>query len=179
MSQRLKEKRLKPSPEARKETLIRRVSLDLVGLPPSPDEVKAFMNDQRPDAYDRLVNRLLESKQYGEKMAIHWLDAVRYADTVGYHGDQERDATPYRDYVIKSFNENKPYDQFTREQLAGDLLPNPTIEQLVAASYNRLNQISREGGIQDKEYVKKYQSERVRTTATNWLGSTMASRGMP
>jgi len=174
VSQRLKEKRLKPSPEARKETLIRRVSLDLVGLPPSPDEVKAFMNDQRPDAYDRLVNRLLESKQYGEKMAIHWLDAVRYADTVGYHGDQERDATPYRDYVIKSFNENKPYDQFTREQLAGDLLPNPTIEQLVAASYNRLNQISREGGIQDKEYVKKYQSERVRTTATNWLGSTMA-----
>ena len=174
VSQRLKEKRLKPSSEARKETLIRRVSLDLIGLPPSAEEVKAFVNDQRPDAYERLVDRLLESKHYGEKMAIHWLDAVRYADTVGYHGDQERDATPFRDYVIKSFNENKPYDQFTREQLAGDLLPNPTIEQLVAASYNRLNQISREGGIQDKEYVKKYQSERVRTTATTWLGSTMA-----
>ena len=174
VSQRLKEKRLKPSWEARKETLIRRVSLDLIGLPPSAEEVKAFVNDQRPDAYERLVDRLLESKHYGEKMAIHWLDAVRYADTVGYHGDQERDATPFRDYVIKSFNENKPYDQFTREQLAGDLLPNPTIEQLVAASYNRLNQISREGGIQDKEYVKKYQSERVRTTATTWLGSTMA-----
>jgi len=174
VSQRLKEKRLKPSSEARKETLIRRVSLDLIGLPPSAEEVKAFVNDQLPDAYERLVDRLLESKHYGEKMAIHWLDAVRYADTVGYHGDQERDATPFRDYVIKSFNENKPYDQFTREQLAGDLLPNPTIEQLVAASYNRLNQISREGGIQDKEYVKKYQSERVRTTATTWLGSTMA-----
>ena len=174
VSQRLKEKRLKPSSEARKETLIRRVSLDLIGLPPSAEEVKAFVNDQRSDAYERLVDRLLESKHYGEKMAIHWLDAVRYADTVGYHGDQERDATPFRDYVIKSFNENKPYDQFTREQLAGDLLPNPTIEQLVAASYNRLNQISREGGIQDKEYVKKYQSERVRTTATTWLGSTMA-----
>ncbi len=174
VSQRLKEKRLKPSLEARKETLIRRVSLDLIGLPPSTEEVKAFVNDQRTDAYERLVDRLLESKHYGEKMAIHWLDAVRYADTVGYHGDQERDATPFRDYVIKSFNENKPYDQFTREQLAGDLLPNPTIEQLVAASYNRLNQISREGGIQDKEYIKKYQSERVRTTATTWLGSTMA-----
>ena len=174
VSQRLREKHLKPSSEARQETLIRRVSLDLIGLPPSAEEVKAFVNDQRPDAYERLIDRLLESKHYGEKMAIHWLDAVRYADTVGYHGDQERDATPYRDYVIKSFNENKPYDQFTREQLAGDLLPNPTIEQLVAASYNRLNQISREGGIQDKEYVKKYQSERVRTTATTWLGSTMA-----
>lgn len=174
VEKRLEANRLSPSPEARKETLIRRVSLDLVGLPPSPDEVEAFLNDKSDDAYEKVVDRLLASKHYGEKMAVHWLDAVRYADTVGYHGDQERDATPFRDYVIKSFNENKPYDQFTREQLAGDLLPNPTIEQLVAAGYNRLNQISREGGIQDKEYVKKYQSERVRTTATTWLGSTMA-----
>ena len=171
---RLKENGLEFSPEASKSTLIRRLSFDLTGLPPTPEAVQAFVNDKDPKAYEKLVDDLLASKHYGEKMAIHWLDAVRYADTVGYHGDQQRDATPYRDYVIESFNENKPYDQFTIEQIAGDLLPNPTIKQLVAASYNRLNQISREGGIQDKEYIKKYQSERVRTTATNWLGSTMA-----
>lgn len=174
VEKRLNEQNLNPSPEAAKSTLIRRVSLDLIGLPPSPQEVAAFLKDKSPRAYERIVDRLLSSRHYGEKMAIHWLDAVRYADTVGYHGDQERDATPYRDYVIQSFNKNKPYDQFTIEQIAGDLLPDPSIEQLVAASYNRLNQISREGGIQDKEYLKKYQSERVRTTATNWLGSTMA-----
>ncbi|MDA1068933.1 MAG: PSD1 and planctomycete cytochrome C domain-containing protein [Verrucomicrobia bacterium] len=162
------------SPEAEKETQIRRVYLDLIGLPPSPEEVEAFMKDRSSRAYEKVVDRLLSSKRYGEKMAIHWLDAVRYSDTVGYHGDQERDATPYRDYVIESFNENKPYDQFTIEQIAGDLLPNPTLKQLVASSYNRINQLSREGGIQDKEYVKKYQAERVRTTATTWLGSTMA-----
>ena len=171
---RLEKEGLKLSSEASKATLIRRLSFDLTGLPPTPEAVQAFVNDKDPDTYEKLVDDLLASKHYGEKMAIHWLDAVRYADTVGYHGDQQRDATPYRDYVIESFNENKPYDQFTIEQIAGDLLPNPTIKQLVAASYNRLNQISREGGIQDKEYVKKYQSERVRTTATNWLGSTMA-----
>ena len=170
----LKQRGLNFSREAEKETQIRRVYLDLIGLPPSPEEVKAFMKDRSSKAYEKLVERLLSSKRYGEKMAIHWLDAVRYSDTVGYHGDQERDATPYRDYVIESFNENKPYDQFTTEQIAGDLLPNPTIKQLVASSYNRINQLSREGGIQDKEYVKKYQAERVRTTATTWLGSTMA-----
>ncbi len=174
VDKRLRTKGLKRSPEAAKETLVRRVTLDLIGLPPTPEEVSAFLADTSDQAYETLVDRLLNSRHYGEKMAIHWLDAVRYADTVGYHGDQERDATPFRDYVIKAFNENKPYDQFTREQLAGDLLPDPTIEQYVAASYNRLNQISREGGIQDKEYVKKYQSERVRTTATTWLGSTLA-----
>ncbi len=174
VSSRLQQNDLDFSPQASKETLIRRLYLDLIGLPPSPAEVEAFLNDDSIDAYDQLVDRLLASNHYGERMAIPWLDAVRYADTVGYHGDQERDATPYRDYVIKAFNENKPYDQFTIEQIAGDLLPNATLEQRVAASYNRLNQLSREGGIQDKEYVKKYQSERVRTTATTWLGSTMA-----
>jgi hypothetical protein len=170
----LSERGLKFSPEAQKETLIRRAYLDLIGLPPSPEEVEAFLKDKSSKAYEKVVDQLLSSKRYGEKMAIHWLDAVRYSDTVGYHGDQERDATPYRDYVIESFNRNKPYDQFTIEQIAGDLLPNPTIKQLVATSYNRINQLSREGGIQDKEYVKKYQAERVRTTATTWLGSTMA-----
>lgn len=174
VANRLKNKSLEFSPEAKKETLIRRLYLDLIGLPPTPAQSNAFLKDKDPRAYEKLVDELLSSKHYGEKMAIHWLDAVRYADTVGYHGDQERDATPYRDYVIRSFNDNLPYDQFTIEQIAGDLLPNPSTKQLVAASYNRLNQISREGGIQDKEYVKKYQSERVRTTATTWLGSTMA-----
>lgn len=170
----LKDRGLKFSKEATKETLLRRTYLDLIGLPPTPDEVDAFMKDRSSKAYETMVDQLLASNRYGEKMAIHWLDAVRYSDTVGYHGDQERDATPYRDYVIESFNNNKPYDQFTIEQIAGDLLPNPTIKQLVATSYNRINQLSREGGIQDKEYVKKYQAERVRTTATTWLGSTMA-----
>lgn len=170
----LKDRGLKFSKEATKETLLRRTYLDLIGLPPTPDEVDTFMKDRSSKAYETMVDQLLSSNRYGEKMAIHWLDAVRYSDTVGYHGDQERDATPYRDYVIESFNNNKPYDQFTIEQIAGDLLPNPTIKQLVATSYNRINQLSREGGIQDKEYVKKYQAERVRTTATTWLGSTMA-----
>jgi len=174
VANRLEERGLDFSPEASKTTLIRRLSFDLTGLPPTPEAVEAFVNDKNPKAYEKLVDELLASKHYGEKMAIHWLDAVRYADTVGYHGDQQRDATPFRDYVIEAFNDNKPFDQFTIEQIAGDLLPNPSVKQLVAASYNRLNQISREGGIQDKEYIKKYQSERVRTTATNWLGSTMA-----
>lgn len=170
----LKQRGLNFSKEATKETLIRRVYLDLIGLPPSPDEVDAFLKDSSSIAYEKIVDRLLASKHYGENMAIPWLDAVRYADTVGYHGDQERDATPYRDYVIESFNDNKPYDQFTIEQIAGDLLPNPTLKQLIASSYNRINQLSREGGIQDKEYIKKYQAERVRTTATTFLGSTLA-----
>ncbi len=162
------------SPEADRRTLARRVSLDLTGLPPTPEQVTAFVNDTREDAYEKYVDSLLESPHYGERMAVPWLDAVRYADTVGYHGDQEREASPFRDYVIRSFNENKPFDQFTIEQLAGDLLPNATLWQRVAASYNRLNQISAEGGIQDKEYLAKYQSERVRAASTAWLGSTMA-----
>ncbi|MBK1879130.1 PSD1 and planctomycete cytochrome C domain-containing protein [Pelagicoccus mobilis] len=170
----LENRNLSNSPEADKNTLIRRVSLDLIGLPPTPDEVKDFLADKSPKAYEKLVDRLLASPHYGEKMAISWLDAVRYADTVGYHGDQERDASPFRDYVIEAFNQNKPFDQFTIEQLAGDLLPNPTVKQKIAASYNRLNQISAEGGIQNKEYIKKYQAERVRTTSTAWLGSTLA-----
>ena len=174
VSKELRERDLKFSEAASKETLLRRAYLDIIGLPPTPEEVDAFMKNRSSNAYESLVDQLLASKRYGEKMAIHWLDALRYSDTVGYHGDQERDATPYRDYVIESFNENKPYDQFTVEQIAGDLLPNPTLKQLVASSYNRINQLSREGGIQDKEYVKKYQAERVRTTATTWLGSTMA-----
>jgi len=174
VAERLISEGLTQSPEADRRTLIRRLSFDLTGLPPMPEEVHEFLSDKRPDAYGRLVDRLLASPHYGERMAVPWLDAVRFADTVGYHSDWERDVSPYRDYIIDSFNRDLPFDQFTIEQLAGDLLPDATLRQQVAASYNRINQISKEGGIQDAEYLAKYQAERVRTTATVWLGSTLA-----
>ncbi len=164
---------LRPSPAANRATLIRRLSLDLTGLPPTPQEVAAFLRDKRPDAYDRLVDRLLDSPHYGERMAVYWLDLVRYADTVGYHGDQDVTVWPYRDYVVTAFNQNKPFDTFTREQLAGDLLPNATPEQRVASGYNRLGMMSAEGGIQDKEYLAKYSADRVRNASIVWLGSTL------
>ncbi|MFN3651341.1 MAG: PSD1 and planctomycete cytochrome C domain-containing protein [Armatimonadota bacterium] len=178
---RLEKEGLKPSPEADRRTLIRRVSLDLTGLPPKPEEVEAFVADKSPDAYEKVVDRLLASPHYGERMAVYWLDLVRYADTVGYHGDQDYNIWPYRDYVIRSFNENKRFDQFTREQLAGDLLagdakPEPGSQaraQLVASGYNRLGMMSAEGGVQDKEYLAKYAAERVRNTSTVWMGSTL------
>jgi hypothetical protein len=163
---------LKPSPEAGRVTLIRRASIDLVGLPPTPEEVDAFVNDAAPDAYEKLIDRLLASPHYGERMALNWLDWVRYADTNGYHGDEPRSVWPYRDYVIKAFNENMPFDRFTIEQLAGDLLPNATREQKVASGYNRLNQLTAEGGAQAAEYVQKYMADRIRTTTTVWMGAT-------
>jgi hypothetical protein len=169
----LESKGITPSAEADRRTLIRRLSLDLIGLPPAPDEVRAFESDTDPHAYEHLVDRLLESPHYGERMAVPWLDLARFADTVGYHGDQGQRIFPYRDYVIDSFNANKPFDQFTREQLAGDLLPHPTTEQLVATGFNRLNMMTREGGAQPGEYLAKYASDRVRTVANTWLGSTM------
>ncbi|MBX6311482.1 MAG: PSD1 domain-containing protein [Isosphaeraceae bacterium] len=169
----LEAKKLAPSPEADKRTLLRRLSLDLTGLPPSPEEVQAFVEDNDPKAYERAVDRLLASPHFGERMAAPWLDLVRFADTVGYHGDQNQNIFPYRDYVIDAFNHNKPFDQFTIEQLAGDLLPNPTPEQLVASGFNRLNMMTREGGAQPKEYLAKYAADRVRTVSTTWLGSTM------
>lgn len=170
---RLAQEGLKPSPEADRRTLIRRVSLDLTGLPPTPEEMEAFVNDRSSDAYEKVVDRLLASPRFAEKQAMHWLDAVRYADTCGFHGDNVFPAWPYRDYVLKAFRDNKPFDQFTREQLAGDLLPEATREQLVASAYNRLNRTSAEGGIQPKEYLAKYASDRVRTTSSVWLGITM------
>jgi mono/diheme cytochrome c family protein len=169
----LESKGLGPSPEADRRTLIRRLSLDLTGLPPTPDEVRAFEQDTDSRAYERLVDRLLDSPHYGERMAVPWLDLARFSDTVGYHGDQNQRIFPYRDYVIDSFNRNKPFDQFTIEQLAGDLLPEPTTEQLVATGFNRLNMMTREGGAQPGEYLAKYASDRVRTVAITWLGSTM------
>ena len=169
----LEEKGIQHSKEVDKRMLLRRLSLDLTGLPPTTDEVAAFVADPNPNAYEKNVERLLASPHFGERMAVPWLDAVRFADTVGYHGDQNQNIFPYRDYVIDAFNKNKPFDQFTLEQLAGDLLPGATDEQRVATGYNRLNMMTREGGAQPKEYLAKYAADRVRTLSGAWLGSTM------
>jgi hypothetical protein len=170
---RLAREGLHPSPEADRRTLIRRVTLDLTGLPPTPEDTAQFLKDRSPKAYEKLVDRLLASPQYAEQQSMHWLDAVRYADTCGFHGDNAFPAWPYRDYVLHAFRDNKPFDQFTREQLAGDLLPNATNEQRVASAYNRLNRTSAEGGLQPKEYIAKYGADRVRTAVAVWMGSTL------
>ncbi|MGD0500504.1 MAG: PSD1 and planctomycete cytochrome C domain-containing protein [Bryobacteraceae bacterium] len=170
---RLAREGLKPSPEADRRTLIRRVSLDLTGLLPSPEEVAAFETDRSPNAYEKVVDRLLASPEYAEQQAVHWLDAVRYADSTGFHSDGARPVWPYRDYVLRAFRDDKPFDVFTREQLAGDLIPNAAVEQKVAATYNRLNRTSAEGGVQPKEYVAKYGADRVRDLSVAWLGTSM------
>jgi mono/diheme cytochrome c family protein len=170
---RLAREGLAPSPEADRRTLIRRVTLDLTGLPPTPQEVEAFANDSAPDAYEKLVDRLLSSPRFAEKQALHWLDAVRYADTAGFHGDNPVPAWPYRDYVLRAFRDNKPFDVFTREQLAGDLMPDARTEQKIASAYNRMNRTSAEGGLQPKEYLAKYGADRVRAASGVWLGATM------
>lgn len=170
---RLTSENLQPSDEADRRTLIRRIYFDLLGLPPTAEQVAAFENDKSPDAYEKIVDQLLASKHFGERMAIHWLDLVRFADTVGYHGDQDHNITPYRDYVIKAFNDNLPFDQFTIEQLAGDLLDKPTMWQQIASGYNRMLQTSHEGGVQPVEYLHKYFADRVRNVSAVWLGLTM------
>ena len=171
--QALSEQNLTPNAPADRITLLRRLSFDLTGLPPTAAEVADFVADQSPQAYQKVVDRLLSSPHYGERMAMWWLDLVRYADTVGYHGDQQMSVSPFRDYVIQSFNDNKPFDQFTIEQLAGDLLPEQTREQQIASGYNRLGMMSAEGGVQPKEYLAKYIAERVRNTTGTWLGITL------
>lgn len=163
----------KPSPYAARRTLIRRVTLDLTGLPPTPEEVDAFLKDRSPNAYTKVVDRLLASPHYGERMAQHWLDLARYADSDGYHDDTTRLMWKYRDYVINSFNRNKPFDQFTVEQLAGDLLPNATTEQKIGSAFNRLGPTSSEGGAIPEEYLAKYAVDRVTTTGDVWLGLTV------
>lgn len=173
IQERLAHEGLTPSPEADRRTLLRRVTLDLAGLPPTQAEVDAFVKDTSADAYEKVVDRLLASPAYAEMQTMRWLDAVRYSDSAGFHGDNLWPAWPYRDYVLKSFRDNKPFDQFTREQLAGDLMPGATREQLIASAYNRLNRASAEGGLQPKEYLAKYGADRVRTLSTVWLGSTM------
>lgn len=170
---RLESEGLAPSQETDRVTLIRRLSFDLTGLPPTPEEVDAFVDNLSPDAYEQLVDRLLSSPHYGERMAIYWLDLVRYADTVGYHGDQDHNISPYRDYVINAFNANMPLDQFTHEQLAGDLLPEATRDQKIATGYNRLLQTTHEGGLQPKEYLAIYAADRIRNFSNVWMAATM------
>ena len=161
-----------PATPADPRTLLRRVALDLTGVPPAPEDMRAFLADTSTNAYEKAVDRLLASPRYAEQRTMHWLDAVRYADTSGFHGDNPIPAWPYRDYVLRAFANNKPFDEFTREQIAGDLLPDATLEHRVASAYNRLNRTSAEGGLQPKEYLAKYGADRVRTLSAVWLGST-------
>ncbi len=171
---RLEEQGLKPSEAADKATLIRRVSLDLIGLPPTPAEADAFLADTSRDAYEKLVDRLLASPHYGEQMAVTWLDAARYADSHGYQSDPERFMHHWRDWVIDAYNANMPFDQFTVEQLAGDLLPNATESQKIASGFNRNHRMNSEGGIIDEEWRVEGVMDRVETTSATFLGLTMA-----
>ncbi len=173
---RLETEKLKPSLDADPVTLVRRLYFDLIGLPPTPGQVDAFVRRWKQDpsaCLETTVDALLASPHFGERMAIYWLDLVRYADTCGYHGDQDHSISPYRDYVIQAFNDNLPFDQFTREQLAGDLLPDPSIDQRVATGYNRLLQTSHEGGVQAREYLAIYFADRVRNLSNVWMGATV------
>lgn len=165
---------LQPSPRADRRTLIRRLSLDLTGLPPAPERVRQFVADDRADAWERLVDEYLDSPHFGERMALEWLDAARYADSNGFQADGDRQNWPWRDWVVRAFNDNMPFDRFTIEQLAGDLLPEPTLDQLVATAFNRNHVINGEGGNIAEEQRVMYVVDRVHTTATVWLGLTMA-----
>ncbi len=169
---RLAELGLKPSPEADRRTLIRRLYFDLLGLPPTYEAVAEFVNDTSPHAYEKLVEQVLDNPHYGERMAIGWLDVVRFADTIGYHSDTPRNVWPYRDWVIKSFNENKPFDRFTLEQIAGDLLEGASQETRVGSAFNRLPLSTEEGGAQAKDYEQRMLTDRVRAIGAAWLGQT-------
>ena len=170
---RLKKEKLSPSPEADRTTLIRRVTFDLTGLPPTPEEVRNFLSDQRPDAYEILVDRLLASKRFGEHVGRYWLDAARYGDTHGLHLDNYREMWLYRDWVIDAFNQNKPFDQFLVEQLAGDLLPHPTDDQLIATGFNRAHVTTNEGGSIAEEVHVRNVVDRVVTFGTVFMGTTL------
>jgi len=170
---RLAQERLVLSPEAPRETLIRRVTLDLTGLPPTPAEVQEFLQDRAPDAYERVVDRLLQSPRYGERMAMQWLDFARYADSNGYQVDSSRFQWPWRDWVIEAFNSNLPFDQFTIHQLAGDLLPNPTRAQNIATGFNRNHRLNGEGGIIAEEWRVETVIDRVETTGMTWMALTL------
>ncbi|HEY2342913.1 MAG TPA: DUF1549 domain-containing protein, partial [Chthoniobacteraceae bacterium] len=171
--ERLEREGLSPSPEADRHTLIRRVTLDLTGLLPAPAEVAAFVNDAAPDAYDRLVDRLLASPHYGERWGRHWLDEARYADSNGYTIDGDRTMWPFRDWVIKALNDDMPFDGFTIEQLAGDLLPHPTKSQLIATAFHRNTGINEEGGTKPEQFRVEAAIDRLNTTGSVWLGLTV------
>lgn len=171
---RLKQEGLAPSPEEEKARLIRRVSLDLTGLPPSIAEVDEFVKDSAPGAFEKVVDRLLKSPHFGERLAVPWLDLARYGDTSGYHNDSLRDMWLWREWVVNAFNANMPFSQFTIEQIAGDLLPKATIQQQVASGFHRNVMTSDEGGIIESEYLNLYVVDRVATTGVTWLGMTVA-----
>ena len=171
---RLEKEGLQPSPEADKITLLRRVTLDLTGLPPTPTETSAFLADKSPDAYARVVDRLLASPHYGERMALPWLDAARYADSNGFQQDGDTYQYIWRDWVVRALNANMPFDRFTIEQLAGDLLPNATLDQKIATGFNRCHLLNGEGGAIPEEQRNVILFDRVDVTATTWLGATMA-----
>ena len=161
-----------PAPETDRTTLIRRVSLDLTGLPPTPDEVDAFLNDRSRNAYEKVVDRLLASPRYGERMAAQWLDAARYADTNGYQTDAERYMWRWRDWVVEAFNRNLSFDQFALQQIAGDMLPRAALDQKIATGFNRNHRGNGEGGIIPEEYAVEYVVDRVETTSTVFMGLT-------
>jgi hypothetical protein len=169
---RLEREGFEPSNDADRSTLIRRVTLDLTGLPPTTHEVDDFLADRSPDAYEKVVDRLLNSVHYGERMAVDWLDAARYADTNGYQVDRDREVFAWRDWVIHAFNANLPFDQFTLEQFAGDLLPDATLTQKIATGFHRNHMMNEEGGIIPDEFLAEYLADRVETTAAVWLGQT-------
>ncbi|MDU0352867.1 DUF1549 domain-containing protein [Paraglaciecola aquimarina] len=173
----LEQAQLSPSPKADKHTLIRRLALDLTGLPPTPQLIAEFVADDSAQAYEKAVDTLMASTAYGEHQAHYWLDAARYADTHGLHLDNLRSIWPYRDWVVDAFNQNKPFDQFTIEQLAGDLLPNPTQDQLVATGFVRSNPSTSEGGAIDAEYAAIYAKDRTETLSTVWMGLTTGCAG--
>jgi hypothetical protein len=170
---RLAKEGLQQQPEADRANLIRRVSLDLTGLPPEPSEISAFLADKSPRAFETLVDRLLASPHYGEHMARGWLDLARYADSNGYQVDLARSIWPYRQWVIEAFNKNQPFDQFTIDQLAGDLLPQPTLAQRIATGFNRNTKVNDEGGGDAEEYRTKAVKDRVATVGMAWLGLTL------
>ena len=175
----LEQRGLQPAPEADRRTLARRLSLDLTGLPPPPETVEAFVNDKSPNAYEKLVDRLMQSPHWGEHRARYWLDAARYADTNGIHFDNYREIWSFRDWVIEAFNQNMPFDRFTVEQLAGDLLPNPSDEQRIATGFNRCNITTNEGGVIGEEYLVLYTRDRTETTVAGLDGADGQLRGLP
>ncbi|HVT92124.1 MAG TPA: DUF1553 domain-containing protein [Bryobacteraceae bacterium] len=171
--QRLEREGLKPAPRADKPTLLRRVTLDLTGLPPSLEDLNAFLKDDSPKAYERVVDRLLASPRYGERMAFRWMEAARYADTNGYQSDGNRQMWRWRDWVIEAFNKNMPFDEFTIDQIAGDLLPHPTLDQKIATAFHRNHRTNAEGGIVPEEFRVEYVADRVQTTSIVWMGMTV------